>query len=267
MDKPLSPNKLTIVSQAVTIVSSLLKKSSLQSNVKTQIYLPCIKRFHPKPLEPVYMLPSSELIYIDDYHMQERMMDFEGNFMLSKYRDVEDARIINENLLIGLTVGNMPKLLSDLVQEVLIEPISEVEAPKEHFSKKLSLIFSSPYFYHGLERLIKYEYKVHNKTLPELENMFKILQTAKITVLKTVQTNLICNKKVISASETEKEVYTKATKYSFEIYLQVDELTDASAIISQGILDLLELYSIRFDHGKNAIVLMNTRILLPELLF
>ena len=270
IDKHLSPNEITIVSQAVTNVSSLLKKSPLQTNLKKKIYLPCIKRFHPKPLEPVYLLPSSELIYINDYHMQERMKDFEGNFMLSKYEGVEDAMNINEILLSGLPAGNMPQLLSDLVQEVLNEPISEVEAPMDHFSKKLSLTFSSPYFYHGLERLIKYEYKVHNKSLPELENIFKVIQTAKISVLKTVQTNLICNKKVISASETDKEVYTKATKNSFEIYLQVDELTNASAIISQGILDLLELYSIRFDHGKNNIVLLKLLEIpakeIPELL-
>ena len=256
MEKHLSPNEITIASQAVTNVSSLLKKSPLQTNVKKKIYLPCIKRFHPKPLEPVYMLPSSELIYINDYHMQERMKDFEGNFMLSKYEGVEDANNVNENLLKGLPAEHMPQLISELVQEVLKEPISEVEAPIDHFSKKLSLIFSSTSFYHGLERLIKYEYKVHNKTLPELENVFKVIQTAKISVLKRVQTNLICNKKVISASETDKEVYTRVTKNSFEIYLQVDELTNASAIISQGILDLLELYSIRFDHGKNNIVLL-----------
>ena len=53
----------------------------------------------------------------------------------------------------------MPKLLSKLVQEVLKKPIIEIEAPKEHFSKKLSMIFSSASFFHGLERLAKYEYK------------------------------------------------------------------------------------------------------------
>ena len=258
MDKHLTPNELTIVSKAVSNMSSLLKDSPLKSNVKTQVYLPCIKRFHPKPLEPVYMLPSSELIYIDDYHMQERMKDFEGNFMLSKYKGVEDARNVNENLLGGLPAENRPKLLSDLVQEVLKEPISEVEAPTEHFSKKMSMILSSAYFFHGLERLIKYEYKTRSKDLPVLENLFEIIRSVKISVLHRVQTNLICNKNVISDSETNKEVYTRATKNSFEIYLQVDELTDASAkIIAHGILDLLGLYSIKFDQSKNAIVLLN----------
>ena len=186
MDKHLTPNELTIVSKVVSNMSSLLKKSPLKSNVKTQVYLPCIKRFHPKPLEPVYILPSSELIYIDDYHMQERMKDFEGNFMLSKYEGVEDTRNVNENLLSGLPAENMPKLLSDLVQEVLNEPISEVEAPIDHFSKKMSMILSSAYFFHGLERLIKYEYKTHNKDLPVLENIFEIMRSVKISVLHKV---------------------------------------------------------------------------------
>ena len=258
VDKHLTPNELTIVSKVVSNMSGLLKKSPLENNVKTQVYLPCIKRFHPKPLEPVYILPSSELIYIDDYHMQERMKDFEGNFMLSKYEGVEGTRNVNENLLSGLPTENMPKLLSDLVQEVLKEPISEVEAPIDHFSKKMSMILSSAYFFHGLERLIKYEYKTHNKDLPVLENIFEIIRSVKISVLHKVQTNLIYNKKVISDSETNKEVYTRATKNSFEIYLQVDELTDASTkIIAHGILDLLGLYSIKFDQSKNAIVLLN----------
>ena len=258
MEKHLTPNELTIVSKAVSNMSSLLKSSPLKSNVKIQVFLPCIKRFHPKPLEPVYLLPSSELIYIDDYHMQERMKDFEGNFMLSKYEGVEDARSLNGNLLSGLPPENMPKLLSDLVQEVLKEPISEVEAPIEHCSKKMSIIFSSAYFFNGLERLIKYEYKTHNKDLPVLKNIFEIMRSVKISVLRSVQTNLICNKKVISDSETNKEVYTRATKHSFEIYLQVDELTDTSTkIIAHGILDLLTLYSIKFDQSKNVIVLLN----------
>ena len=258
MDKHLTPNELTIVSKAVANMSSLLKNMPLKSSVNTQVYLPCIKRFRPKPLEPVYLLPSRELIYIDDYHMQERMKDFEGNFMLSKYEGVEFTMNVNENLLSGLPAENMPKLLSDLVQEVLKEPISKAEAPKEHFSKKMSIIFSSPYFFHGLERLIKYEYKTHSKDLPELENIFGIIRSVKISVLHRVQTNLICNKKVILDSETNKEVYTRATKNSFEIYLQVDELTDASTKkIAHGILDLLGLYLIKFDQSKNAIVLLN----------
>ena len=197
--------------------------------------------------------------------MQERMKDFEGNFMLSKYEGVEDTRNVNENLLSGLPAGNMPKLLSDLVQEVLKEPIIEVEAPTEHFSKKIRMILSSSHFFHGLERLIKYEYKTHNKDLPVLENIFEIIRSVKISVLKTVQTNLICKKEVIPASETNREVYTKATKNYFEIYLQVDELTDVSTkIIAHGILDLLGLYSIKFDQSGNAIVLLNLLEVLPK---
>ena len=265
MEKHLTPNELTIVGKAVSNMSSLLNKSPLKSNVKTQLYLPCIKRFHPKPLEPVYILPSSELIYIDDYHMQERMKDFEGNFMLSKYEGAKDARNINENLLSGLPSENMPKLLSDLVQEVLKEPISEVEAPTEHFSKKISMIFSSSYFFHGLARLLKYEYKTHCKDLPVLEKIFEIMRSVNISVLHRVQTNLICKKKVISDSEANKEAYTRATKNSFEIYLQVDELTGASTkIIAQGILDLLGLYSIKFDQSKNVIVLLNLLEVQPK---
>ena len=265
MEKHLTPNVLTIVSKAVSNMSSLLNKSPLKRHVKTQLYLPCIKRFHPKPLEPVYILPSSELIYIDDYHMQERMKDFEGNFMLSKYEGTKDAKNINENLLSGLPSENLPKLLSDLVQEVLKEPVSEVEAPTEHFSKKISMIFSSSYFFHGLARLLKYEYKTHCKDLPVLEKIFEIMRSVNISVLHRVQTNLICKKEVISDSEANKEVYTRATKNSFEIYLQVDELTGASTkIIAQGILDLLGLYSIKFDQSKNVIVLLNLLEVQPE---
>ena len=255
MKNHLNPNELVIVSKAVTNVSSLLRSSPLSHTVQTQIYLPCTKHFHPKPLEPVYLLSSSELIYINDYHMQERMKDFEGSFMLSKYEGIEDARNINENLLSGLPPNSMPKLLSKLVQEVLKEPIFEVEPLEEHFSKKLSTIFSSPYFFHGLERLAKYEYKARDKNLSELENIFKVIQSAKISVLQRVQTNLICNEKVILTSETDKEVYTTVTKNSLKIYLQVGELTEASAKVALGILDLLQLHSIEFIQGNNVIVL------------
>ena len=264
MDKALRPNELTIVNKAVANVSSLLRNCPLPNNLQTQIYLPCIKHFHPKLLEPVYLLSSSELVYKNDYHMQERMTDFKGNFMLSKYEGVEDARNINENLLSGLPPNSMPKLLSELVQEVLKEPIFEVEAPEEHFSKKLSTILSSTYFFHGLERLIKYEDKAHSINLPKLEIIFKIIRSVKISVLEKVQTILICNKKVISASETNKEVYTRATKNSFAIYLQVGELIDASAKVAQGILDLLELHSIKFVQSKNAIVLLKLLEIRPN---
>ena len=254
-EKHLNPNELAIVSKAVTNVSSLLRNSPLSNTVQTQVYLPCIKHFHPEPLEPVYLLSSSELIYINDYHMQERMKDFEGNFMLPKYEGVEDARNVNEILSNGLPARNMPKLLSELVQEVLKKPILEIEAPTEHFSKKLSTIFSSISFFHGLERLAKYEYKARDKNLSELENIFKVIQSAKISVLQRVQTNLICNGKVISTSETDKEVYTTVTKNSLKIYLQVGELTEASAKVALGILDLLRLHSIELVQSKNVIVL------------
>ena len=255
MGKHLSPNELAIVNKAVTNVSSLLRNSPLSNTVQTQVYLLCIKHFHPKPLEPVYLLSSSELICINDYHMQERLKDFEGNFMLSKYEGVEDARNVNEILSSGLPARNMPKLLSELVQEVLKKPIIEIEAPKEHFSKKLRMIFSSASFFHGLERLAKYEYKACNKNLPELENIFKVIQSAKISVLQRVQTNLICNDKVISTSETDKQVYTTVTKNSLKIYLQVGELTEASAKVALAILDLLQLHSIEFVQSKNIVVL------------
>ena len=187
--------------------------------------------------------------------MQERMKDFEGNFMLPKYEGVEDARNVNENLLSGLPTRNMPKLLSELVQEVLKKPILEIEAPAEHFSKNLSMIFSSAYFCHGLERLVKYEYKARDKNLSELENIFKVIQSAKISVLQRVETSLICNEKVISTSETDKEVYTTVTKNSLKIYLQVGELTEGSGKVALGILDLLQLYSIKFVQGRSVIVL------------
>ena len=264
MDKALRPNELTIVNKAVANVSSLLRNCRLPNNLQTQIYLPCIKNFHPKLLEPVYLLSSSELVYINDYHMQKRMTDFKGNFMLSKYEGVEDARNINENLLSGLPPNSMPKLLSELVQEVLKEPIFEVEAPEEHVSKKLSTIFSSAYFFHGLERLIKYEDKAHSINFPKLETIFKIIRSVKISVLEKVQTILICNKKIISASETDKEVYTRAIKNSFAIYLQIGELIDASAKVAQGILDLLELHSIKFVQSKNAIVLLKLLEIRPK---
>ena len=264
MNKALRPNELAIVSKAVASVSSLLRNCRLPNNLQTQIYLPCIKHFHPKLLEPVYLLSSNELVYINDYRMQERMTDFKGNFMLSKYEGVEDARNINENLLAGLPPNYVPKLLSELVQEVLKEPIFEVEAPEDHFSRKLSTIFSSAYFFHGLQRLIKYDDKAHDINLPELENTFKIIRSVKISVLEKVQTILICNEKVISASETDKEVFTRATKNSFEIYLQIGELIDASAKVAQGILDLLELHSIKFGQSKNAIVLLKLLEIRPK---
>ena len=262
MNKPLRPNELEIVSKAVANVSSLLRNRRLPNNPQTQIYLPCIKNFHPKVLEPVYLLASSELVYIDDYHMQERITDFEGNFMLSKYEGVGDARNINEILLSGLPPNSMPKLFSELVQEVLKEPIFEVEPTEEHFSKQLSTIFSSPYFFHGLERLLKYEDRNHGINLPVLESIFKVIQSVKISVLEKVQTILICNKEVISASETDKEVYTRTTRNSFEIYLHIGELTDASAKVAQGILDLLELHAIKFVH--NAIVLLKLLEIRPK---
>ena len=264
MNKPLRPNELEIVSKAVANVSSLLRNRRLPNNPQTQIYLPCIKNFHPKVLEPVYLLASSELVYIDDYRMQERITDFEGNFMLSKYEGVEDARNINEILLSGLPPNSMPKLFSELVQEVLKEPIFEVEPPEEHFSRKLSTIFSSSYFFHGLERLLKYEDRNHGINLPVLESIFKVIQSVKISVLEKVQTILICNKEVISASETDKEVYTRTTRNSFEIYLHIGELIDASAKVAQGILDLLELHAIKFVQSKNAIVLLKLLEIRPK---
>ena len=73
--------------------------------------------------------------------------------------------------------------------------------------------------------------------------------------MQRVQINLICNDKGISTSETDKLVYTTVTKNSLRIYLQVGELTEPSAKVALGILDLLQLHSIKFVQSKNIVVL------------
>ena len=254
-DKYLSPNELTIVHKAVSNVSCLLKNNPISDNTKLQIYLPCIKNFHPKPQEPVFLLPSSELIHIDDYHLQKRLKDFEGNFLLSRYEYVDDSEDVNENLINGLPAKHMPKVLSNLVHEILAEGISEVEAPLEHFSKKLSNVFSSSGFLQGLERLINFEYKAISKKSPDLEKIFEVLRSTKISVLQKVQTTLMYDGKVIPGSETDKEVYTTVTDASFQIYLHVSQMTQAVTKIAQSVLTLLEFHSIKFFVNKNALIL------------
>ena len=168
-DKQLGPNELAITNKAVSNVSSLLKSRPFPDNLKTEIYLPCIKAFHPKPLEPVYLLHSHEVIYVDDYHMQNRLGDFKGNFLLPRYEGAKDSENVNKNLLDCLPAKDMPKRLSELVKEVLKKPETEIEAPREHLSKKLKLMFSSEHFFNGLDRLMKHKYRATEKTSPELE--------------------------------------------------------------------------------------------------
>ena len=50
-------------------------------------------------------------------------------------------------------------------------------------------------------------------------------------------------------------MYTTVTKNSLKIYLQVGELTEGSGKVALGILDLLQLYSIKFVQGRSVIVL------------
>ena len=254
-DRNLGPNELKAVIRAVSHVSQLIKTDPWKNNANAKIYLPCIKTFHPKSSELVYLQHSNEVIFIDDYHLQKRLTDFKGDFMLSTYIGVEDSRNINKNLIEGLPKINVPKLLSELVQEVLKEPVSEIEAPLDHYSRKLIRTLSSEYFYGGLERLLKYEYKTMREDLPDLQPVFTILKSAKIFVLQKVQTNLLFSEQVISASEIEKDVYTRAKFDSFEIYLQISEQREAYTKIVQGILSLLEIYSVTFAENKNVLIL------------
>ena len=254
-DRNLGPNELKAVIKAVSHVSQLIKIDPWKNNANAKIYLPCIKTFHPESSELVYLQHSSKVIFIDDYHLQKRLKDFKGDFMLSTYSGAEDSRNINKNLVEGLPKINVPKLLSKLVQEVLKEPASEIEAPLDHYSRKLNRTLSSEYFYAGLERLLKYEYKAMRKDLPDLQTVFTILKSAKIFVLQKVQTSLLFSGQVISASETEKDVYTRAKSNSFEIYLQVSEQREAYTKIVQGILSLLEIHSVTFAENKNVLIL------------
>ena len=263
-DKQLGPNELAITNKAVTNVSSLLKIRPFPDNLKTEIYLPCIKAFRPKPLEPVYLLHSYELIYIDDYHMQNRLGDFKGNFLLSRYEGGKDSENVNKNLLDCLPAKDTPKRLSELVKEVLKEPERDIEAPREHFSNKLKLMFSSEHFFNGLDRLMKHEYSTTENTSPELEKVFEVLGSTKISVLQQLQTVLLYNNKVIPGSESDKEVYAKAAVDSFEIYLQFGKLKDASSEIVQGILTLLEIHSIKFVDNVNVLSLLRMLEVFPH---
>ena len=251
----LDPNELKAVIEAVSNVSILIKTDPWKNDDNAKIYLPCIKTFHPESSELVYLQDSSKVIFIDDYHLQKRLVDFKGNFMLSTYIGVEDSGNINKKIVEGLPKINAPKLLSELVQEVLKEPVSEIEAPPNHYSRTLKKTLSSEYFYAGLERLLKHEYKAMRKDLPKLQPVFTILKSAKISVLQKVETSLFFSGQVISASEIEKDVYTRVTSNSFEIYLQISEQREASTKIVQGILSLLEIYSVTFFENKNVLVL------------
>ena len=263
-DKQLGPNELAVTNKAVSNVSSLLKIRPFPDNLKTEIYLPCIKAFRPKPLEPVYLLHSNELIYVDDYHMQNRLGDFKGNFLLSRYEGGKDSENVNKNLLDCLPAQDTPKRLSELVKEVLKKSETEIEASREHFSSKLKLIFSSEHFFNGLDRLLKHEYSTTEKTSPELEKVFEVLGSTKISVLQQLQTVLLYNDKVIPGSESDKEVYTKAAVDSFEIYLRFGELKDASSEIVQGILTLLEIHSIKFVENVNVLSLLRMLEVFPH---
>ena len=254
-DRNLGPNELKVVIEAVSNVSQLIMTDPWKNDKNAKIYLPCIKTFHPESSEPVYLQHSSKVIFIDDYHLQKRLRDFKGNFMLSTYIGVQDSGNVNKKIVERLPKINAPKLLSELVQEVLKDPVSEIEAPPNHYSKALRRTLASKYFYAGLERLLKHEYKTMRKDLPKLQPVFTVLESAKIFVLQKLQTSLFFSGQIISASEIERDVYTRVNSNSFEIYMRVSEQREASIKIVQGILSLFEIYSVKFSENKNVLVL------------
>jgi len=239
-DSILGPNEIEDIKKVTCSLSNVLMKSKEDNTIKVEsvLYLPTVT-FTGKS---VTLKSSSECLFMDDCHMDERLKKFDAPLLLDKYLvsdiDMDPNNIVNINLMNCLPFEKKPKLLSQSIIEVLSENVLNEDAivvDPSHVSNEIKNRIKNPFFISSMERLFLHE------RLVDVSKIYQCLRNVRCFVKSQIQTHLLYKDQVILGSEVEKKIFIRNTEECLEIYFCPNSSAGSELYsdIGAGILTIL----------------------------
>ena len=257
-DTILEANLQNIATKAVRYLGALLEdgKHNLDGN-NLQLYLPTVT-FKSKE---VHLTLSTAAIFVDDFHVEKRLHNFDEQLLLIKYGKADKEKQTNGNLVRCLPRHIKPRILSHIVTEELLSKNDIQQVGDDHFSESIKARLISPMFLSGIERLIKHEAKIGDNSVTQsrLDDIVEALKQVKVYVLSNVKTQLRYDNRIIKDSQASKHLFMHH-EHTLQLYLSAKIQDDMEqAIYSEIAFGILKLV-------KNLLRNPRTILLLPLLL-
>jgi len=211
----LCPNEQAVAKKAVCYLSQVLVKERNDDGeiaIDAHVYLPTVSFLVPAI---VCMRLSTECLYVDDCHLEERLKEFTAPLTMSSYgNDLDPDSLVNKNLMKYLPESRRPLVLSQCIKEILTdisERQSDLKVGRDHVSNQIKARIKHPLFIENIERLFHHEKQDGSFVSEALSNV-------KVVVKKSIQTHLVFKDRPIPGSSIDKQLFLRINDKRLEIY-------------------------------------------------
>ncbi|XP_066931148.1 sacsin-like [Clytia hemisphaerica] len=228
---PLGPNELEDSKKAVCYLSSKIMTDT-KNSIEDNLYLPTVSFVNKGS---VRMILSTDALFVDDTHMEERLKKFHEPLLMFSYgKELDSEETTNKRLMTNLQKCRRPKVLSESIVEKLTEESENkgsITVSSSHISKELKRRIKHPIFIHCIERLFRFENL-------DVSSVVQSLANVQVTVRPSIETNLLYQEIVIPDSQMTKKISMRIHDDSLQIYFSLDAIPDRKleSDIAEGFL-------------------------------
>ena len=263
----LQQHEVRVCSKAVKGFFESLQEDAEDSSMLSKLYLPAMHSGSPslhRSLDtiPVTLHRSAELVYNDAPGLSDRILSLDLQFVLDlSFMDVrlKSAMTNYKDLIMRLPTPVQPVLLSSVVKEKFTGGMTVASGAVNALMQRLS----RPQFGRGIARIMR-DVNFHRKDFDEdvIGNIEKGLQSIDLVAVKSLQTALFYNDRLILGSKSEVPSFKEKSEVDgqekYRVYVNVGHGIDdddlAKSLIANVIADIYGDFL-----GKNA-------WLIPEML-